>query len=414
MARLSEEAARAGAKDEQRRQSILEVDEHKSLSHQIMGITDGGEFEAIVANNSQEVLELIQKLANAYIDGGCDLIVAKHEIERLEDELSEAQATAQQASELERETQPRIDELNNEVDDLKEKLSKAATELARALRASPAGSTLSIGGSKSDRLPDPEQFSGEGKIEEQHHKFMVWKRQMLQKMKVNGDRYADEQARSAYAQSRVNGQASQFLEAWLQENEDCSANEILDRLEEIYADPNAKLVARKDYQAARQGKENVTTFLNRFRSLAVMAGISEQDQLLDVRERLSPYLQKNMGMYNADSMSRFILDVTSLDRRLTAAGVHQDNAPANGPGKRVRFARTSSEEAVVPTIEKTTYTQREYAPRPRNDSVTCYDCGRQGHIRGNDCNASQEEKDRYRKENPHPWYQGKAQPYSKA
>jgi len=114
-----------------------------------------------------------------------------------------------------------------------------------------------ISGGKSKTLPDPKTFSGEGKVEGQHHRSTIRKRQMIQRMRVNADCYGDGEARSAYTQSRVTGKASQFLEAWLQENGQCSADEIIDRLEEIYADPNAKPVARKEYQNAKRGQENV-------------------------------------------------------------------------------------------------------------------------------------------------------------
>jgi len=49
---------------------------------------------------------------------------------------------------------------------------------------------------------------------------------------------------------------------------------------------------------------------------------------MDVRDRLLVNLRKNLGLYEPISMPQFIMDVTSLDRRLTKAYAVTANSTA--------------------------------------------------------------------------------------
>jgi len=67
---------------------------------------------------------------------------------------------------------------------------------------------------------------------------------MTVKLEVNADRFPNDMAVAAYIQSRVGGQALEYLEAWLQATPDLSSIAIIAKLEQVYADPAFKVLAR--------------------------------------------------------------------------------------------------------------------------------------------------------------------------
>jgi len=247
-------------------------------------------------------------------------------------------------------------------------------------------------------------------------------------------------------QSRVSGQASKFIESWLQADDSLSSSDIIQKLESTYADPSFKTAARSQYHNLKQGTLDVTVFLHQFRSLAVQAGISKEDQLLDVRERLSYFLQRNIGIYNPSSMAQFMVDVQSLDRRLNAAGTTRPNNNSNsnqrgnyrgGRGGRGGWIHRGgytpynppSQQETQPIAPPATSTYRSttptpappapaaqslYTPRFIDHSLNpCYACGKPGH-RAINYPATDEAKAAYEANKPINRISGNAPPNSKS
>jgi hypothetical protein len=74
---------------------------------------------------------------------------------------------------------------------------------------------------------------------------------MKNKLKVNADHFADEEAKMAYVQLRTDGEASEHIQPRL---EDDSADpyknhtEILTHLQSIYEDPNRLFNSKNDFK----------------------------------------------------------------------------------------------------------------------------------------------------------------------
>jgi len=120
-----------------------------------------------VTNNSEHALQFIKELINAY-----DQVLLHTEDEEkklndriiaLQNEVDDQSKLAEQAAEAEAAYQPRLDQLNKEVLELKTRLREASLLTDRSRTH----------GEKSDKLPDPVQFTGEGKAAETHQNFMV-------------------------------------------------------------------------------------------------------------------------------------------------------------------------------------------------------------------------------------------------
>jgi len=231
---------------------------------------------------------------------------------------------------------------------------------------------------------------------------------MTQKMKVNGDRYPTDGSRSTYLQTRVSGQAAQYLEGWLQgaPDNEITYDEIMEQLTIAYTNRNAKQLARKEYQDTKQGSSDVASFLQRFRALAVQAGISEEDQLIDVYQRLNPHIQRSLALYEPKSIAVFIIDITALDRRLTEANAGIDSSTNKKNNSRKPATGLVETEETI----KKVYTRGERAPdQPWH---TCYACGTKGH-KADICTASDEQKAAHRKARANK-LSGKGQPSSQS
>jgi len=66
------------------------VDEYKDLSHEAINIKSGKDFQGLVETDNQKILKLIQKFANGHVDCGVEMMIAGHEIDRLDDESADS------------------------------------------------------------------------------------------------------------------------------------------------------------------------------------------------------------------------------------------------------------------------------------------------------------------------------------
>ena len=110
---------------------------------------------------------------------------------------------------------------------------------ARSRGATPSSTTTN--GDKSIKLPDPAVFMGAA-----DQNFDNWLSKIRRKLSANADHYITDALRIAYVESRVDGPAGKHLAPRLREtsaNQFCTADEMLEVLEKVYADPNHELTA---------------------------------------------------------------------------------------------------------------------------------------------------------------------------
>ena len=197
----------------------------------------------------------------------------------------------------------------------------------------------------------------------------------MEKLQVNADRYPNTVSRRSYVTNRLKGKAAAFAEQWLVNEDEVSAEHIINRLEGIYTDPNIVAYSRQAYQDLKQGRSNVDDFLNDFRSLAIKAKVSEVDQMIDLRTKCSEVLQNMMAAYEPDTIENFIKHIQKINLRRVVYTNRTQAAPVTGKQTYAAIAAGTTVEST-----KTTTTTKPRVKDPRHDNNICYACGGPDHI----------------------------------
>jgi len=151
-------AAAAAHERRSRRTTILDDDAFKMIAERVLGTKRPSELGVLIESHGDEFLSAIQGVSAEMIELTKDFNQLLHENDDLHEQI--------------REGNQRIDDLQNQVELWKHRHDALARD-----SAAPSNSSTNRH-DKSEKLPDPDAFSGDGSLEEQHHLFVVWKRQM--------------------------------------------------------------------------------------------------------------------------------------------------------------------------------------------------------------------------------------------
>lgn len=124
--------------------------------------------------------------------------------------------------------------------------------------------------------PDIEQFTGDPEDLDR------FKAQLYVKLSLNADRYTTEEAKVGYAFGRLKGAPAKAMEGYWSKGTTTirSLDEFLANLERLYGDPDKAKHAAYDWMLLRQKNSRFSTFLAEFERLANIAGITDDDRLL--------------------------------------------------------------------------------------------------------------------------------------
>jgi hypothetical protein len=171
----------------------------------------------------------------------------------------------------------------------KEELSQ---ELLQALRTTTPAREASpqTTAQKSTKLPDPPIFTGDSDpaIDD-------WLSKMRSKLKANSDHYPTPDLQMGYVENRVGGTAIKHLAPRLRSgsvNPFKSAEEMLEVLERIFADPNRRMTALQEFRKLYQGNKDFNSFWAEFQRLAAEIDYSPETLIDELRNKVSAELER--------------------------------------------------------------------------------------------------------------------------
>ncbi|KAK4181973.1 hypothetical protein QBC35DRAFT_370465, partial [Podospora australis] len=150
---------------------------------------------------------------------------------------------------------------------------------------------------KTTKLPDPEPFTNEkGK---DSPTFDVWYRQMVNKVEVNRDHFANDRALLAYIESRIRGKAAEDLAPYLREghpNKITDPEKLMDHMWHEYTDHNTREKAVTDFDKLKLDRASgYQKFKNEFVRLAGEIGRSRSEWKTEFKRRLYGSLQRALA-----------------------------------------------------------------------------------------------------------------------
>ncbi|ERF73510.1 hypothetical protein EPUS_07715 [Endocarpon pusillum Z07020] len=178
---------------------------------------------------------------------------------------------------------------------------------------------------------------------------------MKMKFMVNAALFPTELSKVAYVQSRTGGNAH-----------------IANRFDSLFQQETA----RREYHYLQQRQQDLATFLRDFRRLSREAEVREEDQIMDLRDKVRDDLKQVIILRRYMSIQEMITDLTYADINSRRIALNQPAASASTPAKpSVSSTRQSASEL-------TAKEERPVAkPRlPRDVStVRCYRYKKLGH-----------------------------------
>lgn len=236
------------------------------------------------------------------------------------------------------------------------------------------------GSSSSKKIPDPSQFGGGHTAQ-----YRSWRTDMKFKMKVNADHYQSEDSKIAYVVTRLTEEARAYMEPFINPDSPSqliTAGEVFQRLDDRYDDPNHQRAARAEYTRLRQGGLDFHDFLGRFNSLAADAVISENDQMWDLKDKLSTGMQKTIQGYVPSSLNSFI-------QHLHAVNYDYKNIARNEEQRKRNRERAAASSSGTPPPSRGTTNPPRTATTPANpgaqpfrnkEGQQCFRCGSKDHL----------------------------------
>jgi zinc knuckle protein len=266
-------------------------------------------------------------------------------------------------------------------------------------RDTPVSTDTIIKQSKSVKLPDPQPLS-----DGTDPTFENWRIQVRGKLRVNHDHFPSEEAKMLYLFGRTTGNAQRHLQAKFEDESPArftSVSEMLQHLAAIYVNPNKVRDARYDYnRLMMKSNQPFAEFQTQFLHLAGEGQVPFENYRLDLYDKLTVRLQEKIAATLDDLLTyeRLSARCLSLDSELKRIEARSDrqkrlrsdrNPPTTSTGAGIgRQATAIAPRAVTTThsraspdpsrITPSTVARRNTPVDPA--TVTCYNCGKDGHF----------------------------------
>lgn len=321
----------------------------------------------------REIDQLQQDLQNL----GQEKQEAGKKLRQLEEELATEKAKV-------RDCQKIIGELTMQARESERTRSQSPEVTFPRLRDESVPLTVGSGLHRSEKLPDPEIFK-----DGSHQEYRSWERQMRDKLDINADRIGGERQKLAYASSRIGGNAASFMEPWLDRNNRNRVTDVDDFFEKMrkrFGDPFSRETARAAFRKLYQGKKEFQEFLGEFYRLSVEGEYSEEEQLEELREKISIELKQAVIGFrpssSAPSFREFVEHLQWVDREQKS--IKQSSARFHNLRNKTLQGGSAtlspSSSAHAPTGDLKLETEK----RTSMWNPKCYACGQMGHI-SKDC-----------------------------
>ena len=245
---------------------------------------------------------------------------------------------------------------------------------------------------RSEKLPDPDKFSG------QRSDLRRFVSQIHEKMTINRDRYPNPSARMSYVTSRLSGLPYDQILPYIHEGI-CSLEDypaILQILERSYGDPNLVQNARSEIFHTHQTNKDFASFFAEFQRRGMESQLPDESLSALLLEVISNELHEMLLHHPAPSQQYHELashlqkleNLRRNHRRGARSNRYQPSPPAYRPQSPsyAAVARTAPlpppQRITEPMDLSSTHRPRRTGPSDR-ETGNCYRCHRAGHLARN-------------------------------
>lgn len=229
----------------------------------------------------------------------------------------------------------------------------------------PARSVSPTTAKRTVKIPDPPVYSSNETMP-----IESWILLMRGKLTANADIYPNEEVKVTYIFSRVAGSARSHLEPRMLARSIPDADAALGYLLRVFADPARKNKAKDKYRRLRQARRPFAEFWAEFQTLAMEAGIRDEEmQLDDLRDKISDEL--TVALANHEPMDLYDFANLCQSTEINLARTYQfkkDHAPRTTRLTEDPAARWSTPARTTAPIATTTVPARPLqtpTPGPR-------------------------------------------------
>jgi hypothetical protein len=259
----------------------------------------------------------------------------------------------------------------------------------RKNREDTAASNASQPAQRSAKFRDPPQLS-----DGINPSFRKWVMQMEHKFEVNNDHFTSDRAKVAYIVDRVDGEAYEIIESYLEADHRSSSAELIELLSKRFNDPHRRFKAKDQLaKLAMKPFSDFSTHSSEFIRLANVAQIPKEQWKEDLHSTLYSKLKSTMILYRSNTHVNFE-EYCNIAQEM-AYGLKQENEESrerretkrqqaqtqtrNNPSQKAPRASTRTPS---PTTQPVKPQDTQGNRRPRSE-ITCYTCGKKGHIQPN-------------------------------
>lgn len=250
----------------------------------------------------------------------------------------------------------------------------------RAKSESPGAATAALPTAKavkSMKLPDPPVFGGN---KDDQLSFDDWMTRLNNKLTANADHFDTELLKISYIVGRTTDKAAKHLRPRAKrgaQNPYITAEEVLDHLQKIYVNPNARREARRKFKFLRmRDQQNFHDFYTEFLHQSGEAGTPDDELVDELNDRLSFELQEKAIEHHLKepTLDEFASHLARLDSELKAIRQQQDRirtqAARNAVGSALPSAPRGAASPFPAAANGTSGTPspRSILPRPNSSN----------------------------------------------
>jgi hypothetical protein len=257
----------------------------------------------------------------------------------------------------------------------------------RENREDSAATNVSQSGQRSAKVRDAPQLT-----DGINPSFRKWKMQIEHKFVDNHDHFPSDHSKVAYIVDRVDGEAYDIIESYLEAGHRSTSSELIELLSKRFNDPHRRFKAKDQLtKLVMKPFGDFSTHVSEFIRLANLSQLTREQWKEDLHNTLYSKLKSSMILYRSNShidfeeycniaqeMAYGLKQEYEENRERRETKQRQQTQMRSNPASKPPQA--SASPSSMPQSAKPQDTQGNQKPQ---SEITCYTCGKKGHIRPN-------------------------------